>query len=163
MKYVLGWLCLSFTLLAGDIFASELKGRVVKVADGDTITIIDANNTQHRIRLSQIDAPEKGQPWGEKSRQYLAQRIAGEEVTVEWNERDRYQRIIGTVYLDSVDICQEQIELGNAWVYTQYATDKTLYLLQNQAERNKIGLWKLPASERVEPWVWRRNKNGHRK
>ena len=84
-------------------FADTLTGKVVKVADGDTITVLDNTNTHHRIRLQGIDAPEKGQPFGNASRKHLASLVAGKEVTVKWNKRDRYRRIVGFVFVDGHD------------------------------------------------------------
>ncbi len=77
--------------------ADSLTGKVVKVADGDSITVLDSINTQHRIRLQGIDAPEKGQAFGNASRKHLANLVAGKEVTVKWDKRDRYRRIVGFV------------------------------------------------------------------
>ena len=87
----------AFLLLAAPrAFADTLTGKVVKVADGDTVTILD-NNTQHKIRLQGIDAPERKQPFGNASRKHLATLVAGQEITVKWENRDRYGRIVGFV------------------------------------------------------------------
>ena len=75
--------------------AEILTGQVVKITDGDTLTVLDASRQQHRIRLTGIDAPEKRQAFGTVSRQHLAGLVFGHVVTVEWHKRDRYQRILG--------------------------------------------------------------------
>jgi endonuclease YncB( thermonuclease family) len=89
-------------------FAATLTGKVVKVADGDSITVLDNTNTQHRIRLQSIDAPEKGQPFGNASRKHLASLVAGKEVTVQWDKRDRYRRIVGFVLVARCEPCAGQ-------------------------------------------------------
>ena len=83
-------------LLLGFVGAGALSGRVVKVVDGDTVYVLDASNSQHKIRLSGIDAPERGQPFGMKAKEYLSGLVAGKDVRVEWYKRDRYRRIVGT-------------------------------------------------------------------
>ncbi len=85
--------------------AQTLKGRVVRVSDGDTVVLLDADNLQHKIRLNGINAPENGQPYGDKSKGYLSSLIAGKEVAVEVKGKDQYQykRILGVVYLGEVD------------------------------------------------------------
>ena len=74
--------------------AETLRGRVVGVADGDTITVLDADHHQHKIRLSGIDAREKAQPFGQRSKESMSTWVFGKDVEVRWNKRDRYQRII---------------------------------------------------------------------
>ncbi len=93
-----------FLLLAAPIaFAASLTGKVAKVADGDSITILENTNAQHRIRLQGIDAPERKQPFGNASRKHLASLVAGKTVTVQWAKRDRYRRIVGFVIVDGHD------------------------------------------------------------
>jgi len=148
--------CIILPISAMHTVASELMGIVVKVADGDTITILDKNNKQHRIRFAQIDAPESNQPYGTKSKTYLMSRVAGKNVQVSVAGQDRYKRSIGTIFLDGSNINEEQVAQGNAWVYRKYATDKNLYKIENKAKKNQLGLWALPEHERVPPWVWRK-------
>jgi len=95
--------------------AAELHGRVVAVADGDTITVLDSAKQQHRIRLAGIDAPEKGQPFADRSRKQLAKGIHGQDVIVEWHKRDRYGRLVGVVITFGHDLNREQIRAGMAW------------------------------------------------
>src|SRR5262245_51075014 len=99
-----------FMFLAGALFAepatkvSTLTGKVVSVANGDTLTVLDADNVQHKIRLHGIDAPEKGQPFGAKAKEALAEKVHEKTVRVVWIEKDRYGRIVGDVYLDHQNI-----------------------------------------------------------
>ncbi len=101
------------------------EGRVVGVQDGDTITVLDSSNANHRIRLLGIDAPENGQPFGNRSGQNLSEAIFNRVVTIEWSKHDRYGRILGKVVLENQDICLEQIKTGMAWHYKCYQDDQT--------------------------------------
>ena len=153
-------LCASL-LLALPSQAATITGRVVKVSDGDTITVLEGT-TQHKIRLMGIDAPEKAQPFGNRSKQALANNIAGKTVEVEYNKKDRYQRIIGKVTHLGYDINLRQIELGMAWHYKQYereqdVEDRSKYAqAEYVAQKDKVGLWSQGQAQ--APWEWRRAK-----
>ena len=155
--FSLALLLFSFGLNAGTI-----QGKVVSVADGDTITVLDATNTQHKIRLQGIDAPEKAQPFGQKSKQSLSQMVQSKQVTVEYQKKDKYGRTLGKVLHNGTDVCLEQIKLGMAWHYKQYASDqpkedRALYdQTEQDAKAKKAGLWidKAP----TPPWEFRRQK-----
>jgi endonuclease YncB( thermonuclease family) len=145
-------------------FADTLTGKVVKVTDGDTITVLDSHNTQYRIRLQGIDAPERKQAFGKASRKHLARLVAGKTVTVRWAKRDRYGRIVGKVLytfvwhtsVDNVDVCLEQVRAGYAWHYKHYQEEQTpadryaYAKAEWQARQKRLGLWqdKLP----MPPW-----------
>ena len=127
----LGW-ALALFLVAGPGFAATITGQVVAVSDGDTLTVLDADRAQHKIRLSGIDAPEKAQAFGERSKQNLSRLVFGKEIEVQWNKRDRYGRIVGKVLVaevpckagdcpKTVDACLSQITAGLAWWYRDYA------------------------------------------
>jgi len=156
--------CLSaflvLALLCVSANAQVLTGKVVKVTDGDTVVILDSSNRQHKIRLSGIDAPEKGQPFGEASRKHLASLIAGKSVTVEWHKRDRYGRIVGKVLHSSADACRAQIEAGLAWHFKRYQMeqspeDRSSYAeAETRARRDRVGLWK--DARPIAPWEWRK-------
>lgn len=90
--------------------AETLTGKVVKVADGDTITVLDSNNTQHRIRLLPIDASESKQAFGQKSKAHLSSLCFGKQVKVEWTKKDRYKRILGVVYVAQVNCNEEMLK-----------------------------------------------------
>lgn len=98
MRRALSLLALTFIVVCAPTYADTLTGKVVRVADGDTITVLDHTNTQHRIRLQGIDAPEKAQPYGNASRKHLAGLVAGKTAAVQWAKYDRYGRIVGTVF-----------------------------------------------------------------
>ena len=105
----------------------ELVGKVIKVSDGDTITLLTDDKVSHKIRLNDIDAPEKKQAFGNKSRDNLASYIAGEIVTVKYKSKDKYGRVLGTIYFDNLDINLQQVKNGYAWVYKQYSKNQTYY------------------------------------
>jgi endonuclease YncB( thermonuclease family) len=140
--------------------AEILAGRVVKIADGDTLTVLDASKQQHRIRLTGIDAPEKKQAFGTVSKQHLAELVFGKVVDVEWYKRDRYQRVLGKVLVDGQDANLEQIKAGLAWHYKQYGkdqqlVDRRLYAEAQEAASIKgVGLWRDPGP--IPPWDFRR-------
>lgn len=140
--------------------AAELSGLVVGVSDGDTIKVLDDSRHVHTIRLMGIDAPEKAQAYGQRSKQSLSALIHGQKVLVEWSKRDKYGRTVGKVLAqDGADVCLEQITSGMAWHYTKYASeqsreDRERYAEAEKAAReSKIGLWQDEAP--VPPWVWR--------
>ena len=122
MRLTLLLLLLLFQVIA---CADILTGRVVRVTDGDTIVILDATNTQHKIQLQGIDSPERGQAFGTKSKEHLSDLVAGETVVVNYSKRDRYQRILGKVLLDDQDVNLEQIVAGMAWHYKKYQGEQT--------------------------------------
>ena len=98
-------------------FADTLTGKAVKITDGDTIYVLDANYKEHKIRLAGIDAPERKQAYGLASRKHLASIVAGQRVAIEYQKRDRYGRIVGKVLVNGVDACLEQVKAGFAWHY----------------------------------------------
>jgi endonuclease YncB( thermonuclease family) len=156
------WLAALLFGLSGLVFADVLVGQVVGVSDGDTITLLDANKTQHKIRLAGIDAPEKAQAFGQASKKSLSDLVYRKQVAVYWEKKDRYQRTLGKVTLNELDICLEQVKRGMAWHYKQYQRDQSPEdrLKYDQAEKearqNRIGLW---ADESpIEPSKFRHSK-----
>lgn len=133
-------------------------GKVVSIADGDTITVL-LDKQQHRIRLSGIDAPESGQAFGTKAKKNLGDKVFGQEVKIEWKERDRYKRIIGEVYLGDRRICLEMISEGYAWHFTRYSKDVDLAKAEKEAKDAKKGLWTDPNP--IPPWEYRKGKKGN--
>lgn len=152
------------TLLAGVSLAQAdtLVGEVVGLADGDTVTVLDARKTQHKIRLAGIDAPEKGMPWGQKSKEALSDRVYRRTVTVEWHKQDRYGRLIGKILVDGQDANLAQVADGMAWHYKDYAQEQTpddrarYAQAELDARSARRGLWAEP--EPTPPWAWRKMK-----
>ena len=150
-------LCLVF-----QVQADTLLGKVINVADGDTITVLDDTHTQHKIRLTGIDAPEKRQAFGNVSKQSLADMVAGQPVAVEWVKVDKYGRKVGKVLLAGLDCNLVQIKRGLAWHYKQYQreqspTDQQSYAAAEiEARAAKLGLWR--DADPMPPWEFRHNK-----
>ena len=154
-----------FALLLGlNCHAGTIEGRVVAIADGDTITVLDADKVQHRIRLGGIDAPEKRQAFGARSKQSLSDIVFNRAVTVETGKTDRYGRAIGKVLVDGIDANLQQVSRGFAWHFKAYereqsANDRHLYdFAQGEAKGARRGLWQ--DAEPVAPWDWRKGLRG---
>ena len=142
--------------------AGTLQGKVVNVADGDTITVLDAQNTKHKIRLQGLDAPERAQPFGQKSKQSLHQLVHSKQVTIDFDKKDKYGRTVGKVLLNGTDICLEQIKAGMAWHYKQYQSeqskeDRKIYAdAEAAAQSQGVGLWK--DKNPTPPWEYRKQQ-----
>lgn len=151
-----------FCSLLGTAGAATLRGEVVGLSDGDTLTVLDSERHPHRVRLVGIDAPEKRQAFGERSRQHLSELVFRQEVVVDWKKRDRYGRILGLVRVRSVDVGQAQLRAGLAWHYKAYereqpAAQRTLYSAEEvDARRARRGLWS--ETTPTPPWEFRRSK-----
>lgn len=146
-------------VLAFAACASEIQGRVVRVADGDTVTLRDARGKQHRVRLQGIDAPEMDQPFGKRSRQFLYERVYSREVTVVINRRDDYARPVGVILLNGEDINLRMVAAGKAWHFRRTAqhqrpADRQAYGAAERAARQaRLGLWADPNP--VPPWEFK--------
>lgn len=139
-------------------YSDQLTGKVVGISDGDTITILTEQNQNIKVRLAEIDAPEKKQPWGQNSKQALSDLIFSLSVTVESVGTDRYGRTLGTVILNKVNINKCMVENGNAWAYKKYVHDQNYFALQKSAQTRKIGLWSLSEEQTIAPWEWRKKQ-----
>ena len=135
-----------------------IYGKVVGITDGDTLTLVTPEKKQVKIRLAEIDTPERGQPYGSKARQALVDLTFQKDVAVLFVDIDRYDRIVGRIYVGEVDVSGELVHSGAAWVYRQYSTDPTLLDLEKEAKATKRGLWGLCEAEQVPPWLWRRGQ-----
>ena len=146
-KVISHLLVLSVLAFAHISHADVLHGLVVAVSDGDTITVLDESKQQHKIRLMGIDAPEKKQAYGQRSKESLSELVYMKDVDVTWTKRDRYGRTVGQVSVDGTDMCLEQIKRGMAWHYKQYQreqaeSDRLIYAdAEEQARIAKLGLW----------------------
>ena len=152
-------IAIALALTTSTVCAETLTGRVVSIADGDTLTLLDANKTQHKIRLAGIDSPEKSQPFGQVCKKSLSDLAYDRVVTVESSKLDRYGRVIGKVLIDGQDVNLEQVRSGCGWHYKKYQNEQSLddRLSYNTAEEsaraNKVGLW--ADNNPVPPWDWR--------
>jgi len=138
--------------------AETLSGRCIKVADGDTITILTPAKRQVKIRLACIDCPEKRQLFGKRAKQFTSFLVFGRRVRVEVIDWDRYGRAVGWVYVrddDGREICvnRELVGAGLAWVYRRYCRSPELLKLEEEAREARRGLWQ--NSHPVPPWQFR--------
>ena len=159
IKFTLG-LLVSLLFALVDAKAEVLVGTVVGITDGDTITVLAKDNSEHKVRLMGIDAPEKTQDFGDESKKALSNYIYQKTVTVDYKKIDKYKRKVGKVILDKQDVCLAMIEIGLAWHYKDYEkeqskTDRDLYSqAELKARESRIGLWQL--SNAIEPSAFRR-------
>ena len=174
MQYLI--ICIVSLFFYSPALADTIQGKVVKVADGDTVTIIDDSGKKHRVRLAGIDAPEKDQSYGDVSTQSLVELVSGKAITIEYEKRDRYERIVGKLLVNppgevfcmaldcvkKIDAGLEQIKAGLAWHYKYYQMeqsekDRGLYSEAEQEARiKKMGSWK--DKDPMAPWEWRRKR-----
>ncbi len=131
-----------------------VMGKVIRIADGDTFTMVFENGFDVRVRLNGIDSPEKKQAFSNRAKQTLSELIYDKEVKVFYESKDRYGRVLGDVYIDNLNVNQEMVRRGMAWHFTRYSDDETLAALEKEARKNRIGLWVDPNP--VAPWEFRR-------
>lgn len=145
---------------------SDFTGRVVAIGDGDSITVLDETRTERRVRFFAIDAPELNQSFGKQSKQHLSELIYGKTVKVEVHGRDRYERAVGKVFIDGLDVNLEQIKGGFAWHYRafenqQSSADRVTYRdAESAAREQQLGLW--AESDPEPPWRYRKEEREQR-
>lgn len=132
---------------------THFRGDVVRILDGDTVEVLDANKQTYRVRLANIDAPERRQAFGEVSRQALADMAYRQKIEVIDKGGDQYGRRIGVLMLNGRDLNAEMVSKGMAWVYTRYNSNSALPALQQHARAAKLGLWIDPSP--TPPWEYR--------
>lgn len=128
---------------------------VIAITDGDTIKVLDNNNHQYKIRLASIDAPERKQPYGLKSKQALARLIGNQRVTLDCPKIDFFKRHVCTVTLNGDDVNAAMVKQGAAWVYSKYYKGTEYYNFQNSAKSQGLGLWGTSEYKALPPWKWR--------
>lgn len=162
-NHVLALMAAASFVLSAPAAAYVLEGRVVSIADGDTLTLLDADNRQHHIRLAQIDAPEvqhgtskPAQPFGDRSRQSLASLTYRLPARADCSDRrdDPHGREVCRVSVLGVDVNLEQVCRGMAWVYVRYAKAPEYFQCEAKARTARVGLWVDPKP--MAPWEWRR-------
>lgn len=126
------------------------------------MTVLDSSNTQWKIRLMGIDAPEKKMPFGQKSKEHLSDLVYNKQVSVEYSKRDQYGRTVGKIMVDGVDANLEQVRAGMAWHYKQYQMEQSPEERvsysdgEEQARAGRMGLW--VDAEPTPPWDWRKEQ-----
>lgn len=147
-----------FVLLSiNSIFSqSTFVAKVIGVKDGDTVVVLDSLNNQTTLRLAEVDCPEKSQPFGTKAKQFTSDQIYLKTIKYVVTDTDRYGRSIAKIYYDEDNkyLSAEIIKAGMGWHYKRYSTSKELALFEDNAKKNKIGLW--IDNNPIEPWEWRK-------
>lgn len=156
-KYWVVFLILLVTLTnnySKSIKKETIIGKVVAITDGDTFKLLTKDSTLIKVRSANIDCPERKQPFSKRAKQFVSDAIISKSVTLKVLKKDRYRRYISNViYDDSLSLCHELIKCGLAWHYRKYSKDSLLQALENEARKNKVGLWQDPNA--IPPWEWR--------
>ena len=164
--HAFGVTALFISLICNIANAGVISGRVVGVADGDTVTLLESDHTQHKIRISGIDAPEKKQPFGERSKANMSALAFGKDAEAECNKKDRYKRDVCIVRVSGRDVGLEQIKAGLAWWYREYSREQTpqerrdYEQAETAAKASGLALWSDPMPQ--PPWEWRHSKRPKR-
>jgi micrococcal nuclease len=154
MRHVILTILLFFWIV---IAFAQLTGKVVGVHDGDSFTLLTANNTQYKIRLNGIDCPELKQDFGNVAKQFTSSLIFGKFVTVQTEKKDRYGRMLGVVVLENGKVLNEELlRYGYAWHFKKYNNNSKWAKLEINARKNKLGLWK--QTNPIAPWDYRKAK-----
>lgn len=158
MNIFAGLTTISLICCASVGFAAEerFSGNVVAVFDGDTVEVLTAAKSKIRVRLANIDAPEKDQPYGQQSKQFLSDMVYRKPVEVLDLGGDQYGRRIGRIFVNGTEVNPQIVSEGLAWVYTKYNTDAGMPRREQEARRSSKGLW--ADSKPVAPWSYRHAK-----
>ncbi|MBW8469725.1 MAG: thermonuclease family protein [Thiobacillus sp.] len=167
MRRVLCTSLASGVLFVSSAWSETIRGKVVAIADGDTITVLDAQRVQHKIRLAGIDAPEKKQAFGQRAKEHISALVFSRSVDVDAEKKDRYGRAVGKVMVDGQDVNLAMVVAGFAWHYKRYereqsASDRQIYSRAEEDSRQaRRGLWQ--DTDPMAPWDWRKaSRNGKR-
>lgn len=153
------FIILFLLLVSARVPAETVTGRIVGISDGDTVTLLDREHVQHKIRVAGIDAPEKKQDFGEKSKSHLSALAYNRQAQADCRKIDRYRRQICVVYVDGRDVGLEQVKVGMAWWYQQYAREQSKQEridyehAEFLAKLHRTGLWN--SKNPTPPWDWR--------
>lgn len=144
------FLCVNFTFSQ-----TTLTARVIAIKDGDTVVVLDSLNNQTTLRLAEVDCPEKNQPFGTKAKQFTSDQVYLKTIKYVVTDTDRYGRSIAMIYYDSDNkyLSAEIIKAGMGWHYKRYSKSKELALFEDNAKKNKIGLW--IDNNPINPSEWR--------
>ncbi|WP_421955254.1 thermonuclease family protein [Polaromonas sp.] len=158
-SWILSMTVVLFSFFAFSASAGTLLGKVIGVSDGDTLDVLYGGKTTHRIRLAGIDAPEKAQAFGQRSKEHLSDIAFSKQVEVVTGKTDKYGRTVGKVLVNGIDANLEQVRSGVAWHYKEYASeqsvaDRALYITaEEKARTSRLGLWR--DNNPMPPWEWR--------
>lgn len=159
-RFIICLFLLSFFAVTSQSSKKEnniLNGKVTAITDGDTFKLLTQDSTLIKVRLANIDCPERKQPFSSRAKQFVSEAIFGDYIKIHVLKKDRYGRFIANVmYSDSLNLSYQLVNHGLAWHYVQYSKDNKLQAMEDLARKNKIGLWSDPNA--IAPWQWRANK-----
>lgn len=143
------WLCLALP-----VSAEVFQAKVLSVSKGDSITVLH-DGYPEKIRLANVNSPEKDQAYGQKAREFTSGMVLGKQVTVDTTGQDRHAQSFAEVRTDDGKILNEElVKAGLAWWYRKHAPDNTrLAEMEKQARDQHLGLWADP--DPVPPWEYR--------
>lgn len=153
MKIIRSLIGIALLCAAGLTYAAEFTGKVIAVMDGDTLLVLRGGNPV-KVRLAEIDAPEKAQPYGTASQKSLAGMVMGKQIQVASRAVDDYGRMVAMVRIDGLNVNHEQVRRGMAWEYSRFHNNREVMALQREAQQAKRGLW--AGEEAIEPSQWRK-------
>lgn len=154
MRKLLLFLVFTVLLVACNPNPDTIIGEVVSVADGDTFTMKTLTGERIKVRLYGIDAPERGQDYGTKSRQLLNDLCYGKIVEVQVQDIDQYDRTLGTVYINELNVNEEMVRNGLAWYYSHFVEDSRLDSLEQQARSERLNIWSM--DNPIPPYEFRK-------
>ena len=154
--YCLRFLIALLPLVASAAMGQTLFGKVTRVVDGDTVAFKVHNGPVEKVRLADIDTPEKDQPWGTEATTALRQWSMSKSARIEVVDTDRYGRLVATLWVDDANINRRLVKEGHAWVYRKYLRDTSLIKLEARAKSTRAGLWS--SNNVIEPSDWRRGQ-----
>jgi micrococcal nuclease len=152
-RIIAGLICAVLLCISGLAHSDEFTAKVIAVLDGDTVLVKRASGLL-KIRLAEIDAPEKAQTFGETSKRSLSEMVMGKQVRIVSQAIDQYGRMVAHLYINGLDVNAEQIRRGMAWEYSNFHSNQALIALQNEAKLVPRGLW--AQSDPTPPWEWRK-------
>ncbi|MFM7319591.1 MAG: thermonuclease family protein [bacterium] len=143
------------------VLFAQTTGKVVAIADGDTLTVRTSDSETVKVRLIHIDAPERGQAYGNQSRQRLGEMVFGKQVELIGTEKDRYGRLLAVVKADGLEVNLEMVKAGLAWAYLEYRPPGNYISTEQKARAGRVGLW----SDRqpMAPWDYRKQSRAKAK
>lgn len=150
-------ICAALACLSASAHAADFSGKVIAVLDGDTLLVVRGGHPV-KVRLTEVDAPEKAQPFGAESQKSLAEMVMGKQIQVVSRAADDYGRMLAAVYAAGINVNHEQVRRGMAWEYSRFHSNRELMALQREAQLARRGLW--AGEEPVEPSFWRKQHPG---
>jgi endonuclease YncB( thermonuclease family) len=153
IRFIPMLICTALLCTSEIAHCDEFTAKVIAVLDGDTV-LIKRTSGLVKIRLAEIDAPEKTQTFGETSKESLSRMVLGKQARVASQVIDQYGRLVAYLSVDGLDVNAEQIRRGMAWEYSNYHGNQALIALQNEAKQTQRGLW--AQNNPTPPWEWRK-------